>query len=89
MTIVPELVSSLLLPLSSSSSSGASGSSSSWVFRRVLDVQQAADDVAADGALIGLRLELVRTSVTHAHMAAGQRRRVAGGTHADDTPVEQ
>ena len=50
-------------------------------------MEQAADHIAADRALVGLSLELVRTLVAHAHVAAGQRRRVARSAHADDALI--
>mmetsp|Transcript_37374 Transcript_37374/g.94277 ORF Transcript_37374/g.94277 Transcript_37374/m.94277 type:complete len:260 (-) Transcript_37374:537-1316(-) len=52
-----------------------------------LDVQQRRDLIAADGALVGLRLERAGAAVAHAHVAAWQRRGVARRRHADDALV--
>mmetsp|Transcript_4012 Transcript_4012/g.11461 ORF Transcript_4012/g.11461 Transcript_4012/m.11461 type:complete len:280 (-) Transcript_4012:636-1475(-) len=77
--------------LRSCAGAGRSGSAGSASTARLsladLDVQQAADDVAADGALVGLRFELVGAPMAHAHVAARQRHGVARRAHADHTLV--
>lgn len=51
------------------------------------DVQEAADHIAADGAFVGLCLELVSAAVAHAHVAARERHGVAHRRHADHALV--